>query len=157
MQPPLIEIHVSDAAEPLLPAGLNLARLVLIAEHAYPACLAAARPEQNVLAQLTELEVTLLSDLEIAGVHGEFLDDPTPTDVITFHHGEILISLETAARQAPLHGFNAADEVTLYLIHGLLHLAGWDDHDPTEAAAMATLQHSLLTAALNAVPMPSPD
>lgn len=147
---PAIEIHVSEEAQSLMPAGLDPDRLIQIARHAHPACLAAARPDQNVLADLSEIEVTLLSDPEIAVVHGEFLDDPTPTDVITFHHGEILISLDTAARQAPAHGLSAPDETALYLIHGLLHLAGWDDHDPDEAAEMAVLQHSLLKAALAA-------
>lgn len=145
---PTIEIHVSEEAQPLMPAGLDTDRLIQIARHAYPACLAAARPDQNVLTDLSEIEVTLLSDSEIAAVHGEFLADPTPTDVITFHHGEILISLDTAARQAAVHGLSTPDETALYLIHGLLHLAGWDDHDPEEAAEMAALQHSLLKAAL---------
>lgn len=156
MKPPLIEIHVSDTAQSLLPLGLDLDRLVQIAVHAYPACLAAARPPHNVLTDLTEIEVTLLSDPEIAAVHGEFLGDPTPTDVITFHHGEILISLDTAARQAAQHTFSPSDEVALYLIHGLLHLAGWDDHEPTEAAAMANLQHTLLSAALTQTSLSQP-
>jgi probable rRNA maturation factor len=157
MPPPLIEVHISSAAESLVPPELDIAHLAQLGSHALPACLAAARPTENVLAHLTEIEVTLLSDPEIAAIHGEFLDDPTPTDVITFHHGEILISLDTAARQAPEHGLSLRDEIALYLIHGLLHLAGWDDHDPTEATAMASLQRDLLAAALTAHPHPPSD
>lgn len=139
---PLIEIHITPEAERISPPDLN--RLEQIGHHAVPACLAAAIPGESVLADLSEIEVTLMTDPEIAAVHGEFLDDPTPTDVITFHHGEILISLDTANRQAPIHGLNYPDETALYLIHGLLHLAGWDDHDPSAAAAMANLQQSIL-------------
>jgi probable rRNA maturation factor len=81
-------------------------------------------------------------------VHADFLDDPTPTDVITFHHGEILISLDTAARQAAEYRLPYEHEAALYIIHGLLHLGGWDDHNPTEAADMKTLQERILKEAL---------
>jgi len=55
-----------------------------IAKNALPACLAAAKMrEDSVLADLPEVEITYVSDAEIARVHGEFLDDATPTDVIT--------------------------------------------------------------------------
>lgn len=116
-----------------------------IAKNALPACLAAAKPrEDSVLSSLPEVEITYVSDAEIARVHGEFLDDATPTDVITFHHGEILISAETAARQAIEHGQTLDHELALYLIHGLLHLAGWHDEDPEEAAEMARTQETIL-------------
>lgn len=139
---PVIEIHITPDAEKLSPPCLT--RLEQIGHHALPSCIAAARPTDNVLTGLSEIEVTLMTDPEIAAIHGEFLDDPTPTDVITFHHGEILISLNTAARQAATHGLSVPDETALYLIHGLLHLAGWDDHDPTSATAMANLQQTIL-------------
>jgi probable rRNA maturation factor len=116
-----------------------------IAKNALPACLAAAKPrEDSVLSSLPEVEITYVSDAEIARVHGEFLDDASPTDVITFHHGEILISAETAARQAIDHGQTLDHELALYLIHGLLHLAGWHDEDPEEAAEMACTQETIL-------------
>lgn len=116
-----------------------------VAKAALSPCLAAAQPrEDSVLADLPEVEITYVSDAEIARVHGEFLDDATPTDVITFHHGEILISAETAARQALDHGQTLDHELALYLIHGLLHLAGWHDEDPLEAAEMAATQERIL-------------
>jgi probable rRNA maturation factor len=150
--PPSLEFHLSPGAESLLPPNLHLDFLERVGLHALPGCLAAAPSPGHPLAALTNIEVTLTSDSEIAAVHAEFLADPTPTDVITFHHGEILISLETAARQAPEHGFTLPHEAALYLIHGLLHLAGWDDHDPGQARAMAALQEDLLRAALAANP-----
>jgi probable rRNA maturation factor len=147
---PILEIHLSPGAPPLDPA--ELLRLEQIGLLALPACLDAARPTDNVLCNLSEIEITLMSDSEIASVHGEFLDDPTPTDVITFHHGEILISVETATRQAASHGLSTQDETALYLIHGLLHLAGWDDHNPDSAAAMASLQQNILNQTLKELP-----
>jgi len=144
--PARIDVLVSEEAEPLLPPGFVPAWLADLGQHALPFCLTLAKPGASVLADLTDIEVTLLSDREIALVHGEFLSDPTPTDVITFHHGEILISVETAERQAVDHGHNqpVPHEIALYLVHGLLHLAGWDDHDPAEAAQMAAHQEQIL-------------
>jgi probable rRNA maturation factor len=114
-----------------------------------PECLAKGKEREDaVLATLDEVEITLVDDAEIARVHGEFLDDPTPTDVITFHHGEILISTETAARQAVEHGQPLDHELALYAIHGLLHLAGWHDEEDAEAEAMARVQAGILKEAL---------
>ncbi len=118
---------------------------------AMPACLAALKSSGAPLASLSEIEVSIVSDKEIARVHGEFLDDPTPTDVITFHHGEILISADTAERQGREHNHPFDHEVALYLVHGLMHLAGWDDHESNEAREMAKRQEMILRDALRAV------
>lgn len=144
-----LEIQASAAATPLLPPNLDLDRLLALAEKALPLCLAAAPGPGTALHHLETLEITLVTDAEIAQVHAAFLDDPTPTDVITFDHGEILISVETAARQSIEHGQGqpVPREIALYLVHGLLHLAGWDDHDPAAAAAMAQRQENILAAA----------
>jgi probable rRNA maturation factor len=126
-----------------------------LAKAALPSCLEAAKPGPDaVLECLSEVEITFVSDAAIARVHGEFLGDPTPTDVITFHHGEILISAETAGRQATEHGQTVEHELALYLLHGLLHLAGWHDHEPQEAAAMARRQEKILR---EAAAMSGPD
>lgn len=122
-----------------------------IATAAMPQVCANARADDAPILTLEEIEASLISDDEIAGVHAEFLDDPTPTDVITFHHGEILISIDTAARQAAEHGQTRDHELALYLVHGLMHLAGWDDHEPAEAAEMSRLQESILRDALAAL------
>lgn len=115
-----------------------------IAERALPACLAACKMDDAPLRHLHEIDIVFVSDRTIARVHGEFLQDPTPTDVITFHHGEIIISLDTAQRQCLHHGLSYEHESALYIVHGLLHLAGWDDHDAAEAEAMHALQNRIL-------------
>ena len=77
-------------------------------------------------------------------IRDRFLDDPTPTDVITFDHGEILVSADTARRQASEFG-NAPDrELALYIIHGLLHLAGYRDKSPEEFEVMKAAQEEVL-------------
>lgn len=113
---------------------------------AVPLCLGHLKSGDAPLSNLAEVEASIVSDRAIARVHADFLDDPTPTDVITFHHGEIIVSADTAAREGPAHGQTFDHELCLYLIHGLMHLAGWDDHDPAEAAEMKRRQESVLAA-----------
>jgi len=99
---------------------------------------------ESPLPGLARIDVALVSDEAIASVHGEFLDDPTPTDVITFHHGEILISLDTARAAAPEAGASVEEECLLYLVHGLLHLNGHSDVEEGPRALMHRTQERLL-------------
>ncbi|HEX2099978.1 MAG TPA: rRNA maturation RNase YbeY, partial [Candidatus Synoicihabitans sp.] len=98
-----------------------------------------------------------LTDRALAKLHGDFLADPTTTDVITFEGeaafgtaGEICVSVDTAATFARTHGEDFSRELTLYVVHGWLHLAGYDDLVPAkkrrmraaEARAMRLLERS---------------
>ena len=111
---------------------------------AVPLCMAHAKGDSPPLLALQEIEASIVTDDAIGKVHEDFLGDPTPTDVITFHHGEIIVSADTAAREGPAHGHSLDEELLLYLIHGLMHLAGWDDHEPKEAAEMKLRQEAVL-------------
>jgi len=112
---------------------------------------AAAKRKKSVLGQLPEVSFVLVSDARIAALHDEFMRDPTPTDVITFHHGEIVISAETAHREARRRALPLPGELARYAVHGLLHLAGWSDTDPGEAADMRAIQEKILRRALRGV------
>jgi probable rRNA maturation factor len=125
-------------------AGIALDLLASKVLAALPFCLDSRGGEEPVLPELTEVEVSLVDDETIARVHGEFMDDPTPTDVITFHHGEILVSVDTARREGPGHGNTPADETLLYIIHGLLHLNGHTDLREPDRTAMHQAQESIL-------------
>lgn len=87
-----------------------------------------------------ELAIHLITDEKIAKLHEEFFNDPSPTDCITFpidrldqkkqmptFLGEVFISIETAKNYAQKNNLSILDEITLYLIHGILHLLGYDD------------------------------
>ncbi|MEM7699734.1 MAG: rRNA maturation RNase YbeY [Verrucomicrobiota bacterium] len=111
--------------------------------------IASPGPHPSCLSDLGIIEVNLVNDVTIGKIHAEFLDDPSPTDVITFHHGEIFVSVETAARVGPPLGNSEAEETLLYLIHGLLHLNGHDDHELSERDAMHELQEKILREILN--------
>ncbi|MSU69983.1 MAG: rRNA maturation RNase YbeY [Opitutaceae bacterium] len=91
-----------------------------------------------------ELSVVFLTDTALARLHAEFLADPAPTDVITFAGdqaqglgGEICVSADAARRQAAARSQKAfSAELTLYVVHGWLHLAGYDDHRPAQKRVM---------------------
>lgn len=109
-----------------------------------------------------ELSIVFMTDAALAQLHANFLDDPTITDVITFEGdpllgtaGEICVSVDAALRHlgastsAPARKagakqpvrrprFDAAfsDELTLYVVHGWLHLAGYDDLQPAKKRVM---------------------
>ncbi len=119
-----------------------------IGTFALPLCLASPGQHAAPLSDLEEVEVSLLDNETITRVNEEFLQHEGPTDVITFDHGEILIGVEVAEANAETYGNSLNDEVALYIIHGLLHLNGWEDTDPSEAAEMATLQKTILAGSI---------
>ena len=90
------------------------------------------------------VEISIVDDTSIAQVNGEFLNDPTPTDAITFPYGEILVSCDTAARYAAEHGIAPEEELFRYLVHGLVHLHGYLDYEPADREALFAVQEPLV-------------
>jgi len=106
-----------------------------------------------------EVSIHLASLEEIAEMHGEFFDDPTPTDCITFPIddsdeeefykvlGEVFVCPEVALNYANEHHLLFEEELTLYIVHGLLHLLGFDDIEDEDRIEMrkqeAFLMHLL--------------
>ena len=105
-----------------------------------------AQPEgpDHVLSQLDSVEISIVDDETIAQVHGEFLDDPTATDAITFPYGEVLVSCDTAATYAAAHGLSREEELFRYMVHGLTHLHGYLDYNPEDRAALFAVQEPLV-------------
>jgi probable rRNA maturation factor len=109
-------------------------------------CLQQRRRHPPVLATLHEVGVLLVSDRRMAALHQQFMNIAGPTDVLTFQHGEIFISVDTARANAKRFRTSLLHELQLYLVHGLLHLHGHDDTTPAEAKRMQTAQERLLAA-----------
>lgn len=108
-----------------------------------------------------ELSLVFLTDPALAQLHGDYMGDPTATDVITFAGdaaaglaGEICVSADTAAAYARAHRRDFASELTLYLVHGWLHLAGYDDLQPARKRRMraAEARALKLLASAGAIP-----
>jgi probable rRNA maturation factor len=97
------------------------------------------------LKQVAVVEVAIVNDEMISRVHEEFMNIPGATDVITFEHGEIVVSAEMAAAYASDHGHTVDEELALYIVHGLLHLNGFDDTTPAAKKRMFRVQEKVWT------------
>ncbi len=93
-----------------------------------------------VLMNLEEVVVTCVSDRRIDRVHRDFMGVAGATDVITFQHGDVLISADTAEREARARGHSVSEELLLYIVHGFLHLNGYNDLVESERLHMHVVQ-----------------
>lgn len=118
--------------------------LTNLVQEALPLCLSAKAAGDALLADLPVVEISLVDDTVIAEIHDKFMGDPSPTDVITFQHGEILVSVETARREGPKHENSLERETFLYIVHGLLHLNGHTDADEKDRVVMHREQDAIL-------------
>ncbi len=88
----------------------------------------------------SQVAVVLCDDADIASYHERFMSIPGPTDVISWAAdaplGDVMVSCETARRQAAAYGNSWEREVCVLAVHGTLHLIGWNDHSPTERHEM---------------------
>ena len=121
--------------------AVDRAALEAFARRALPLC---AREKVSGLTSLDEVHVLLISDRKMSELHHRFMQIAGPTDVITFDHGEIFLSVETAKRQARRYKTSLGHELRLYLVHGLLHLHGFHDADPAGRRAMERRQERIL-------------
>ncbi len=101
-----------------------------------------------------ELSIVFVDDAQIAQIHDDFMDDPTPTDVITFpadetmeSAGEIIVSVDHAHSRATELGEPFSRELSLYLLHGWLHLVGYDDRNEHDRAQMRLAEAKALAIA----------
>jgi probable rRNA maturation factor len=126
---------------------VNVVDLEQFARKALELCLRMPRNKKTDLVQLHEISVSIVSDSRIASLHRQFMNESGPTDVITFQHGEIFVSAETARRNARRFGNALARELCLYVVHGLLHLHGFDDRNEGSARKMEIAQRRILAEA----------
>ena len=120
---------------------------------------------------LAELSVLLVDEAAMTKLHKEFMDEPGPTDVLSFPMdelrppgmggsrataddggpepsllGDVVLCPPVAAAQAKQAGHSTQEELELLCVHGILHLLGYDHADPEEEAEMFGLQGELLRA-----------
>ena len=137
--PPDVDVHLSCESLSIDPQQVQrLARFVL------------AEEKKEHLG----LSVAFINDEDIASMNKAYLNHEGPTDVISFplledHDsdwilGEVVVSLDTALRQAAEFQREPLWEALLYVVHGTLHLLDYDDHDPKDKAKMHARQEQLL-------------
>jgi probable rRNA maturation factor len=129
----------------------DLPRVRQLAASALPDCLTTPGPGHAPLPRLEGVSVAILSNAAIDRVHREFMGLQGPTDVITFPYGEILIGAGMARDNARAYGQSTTDEIALCIIHGLLHLNGYDDRDARSARIMRARQAQVLNTARQCV------
>ena len=127
--------------------AMNIADLERFGRKAVALCLRLPWNKKTDLERLEEVSILIITNRRMSALHGRFMNEAGPTDVITFQHGEILISAEMAKRNARRFGNSLAHELRLYIVHGLLHLHGFDDRDAAGARKMAALQERILAKA----------
>lgn len=107
-----------------------------------------------------EISLLLVDDRRMAAVHRRWLGMPGPTDVITFDlstgvvgppqaavlAADIVVSTETARRMARAVGWTPRQEVAYYIVHGILHLTGYDDHTATGRRSMRARERVVMKA-----------
>ena len=94
------------------------------------------------------LSIVLVSDRQMAALNLQYHHVAGPTDVLTFDYGEgqgeLIISVDHAVSQARRYRSTPARELDLYVIHGLLHLRGYDDRTPAQRRRMRAAERRLL-------------
>jgi len=123
---------------------VNAPRLQRFAQKAAELCLRLQLKRSSDLEKLHDVSVLIVSDRRMAALHRRFMNQAGPTDVLTFEHGEIFVSADTATRNAVQFGNQLSAELRLYIVHGLLHLHGFDDRDPANARKMRTAERTFL-------------
>jgi probable rRNA maturation factor len=99
-----------------------------------------------------EISIAIVDDADIWELNRRHLQHDYPTDVLSFLldggarfvEGEIVVSADTAQRQAAQYGWSAEDELLLYVLHGALHLVGFDDHGDDDRQNMRAAEIELL-------------
>ena len=126
---------------------IDVGDLENFAAEALRRCLQLPKNKRTNLTKTREIFILFISDRRMASLHRRFLNQSGSTDVLTFQHGEIFVSAETARRQARAFGNSLARELRLYIVHGLLHLHGLDDRSEPDARRMNAAQEKILAAA----------
>lgn len=124
--------------------AVNVAELEEFADNAVQNSLQLHQRQGTDLCTLSEIFIWLISDRRMALLHRKFRGQLGPTDILTFQHGEIFVSVDTARRHARAFGNSLIRELKLYIVHGLLHLHGFDDQTPSEARKMKAAQEKIL-------------
>lgn len=97
---------------------------------------------------LGTVSIAVVDDPTIHEINRQYLQHDYPTDVLSFVleerasylEGELVVSTDTASRNATEYDWPAKDELLLYVIHGALHLVGYRDKQPEEIAEMRSAE-----------------
>ena len=98
---------------------------------------------ESEIKKMGDLSIIFCSDNYILDVNMRYLQHDYFTDIITFDYcegdvvsGDLFISIDSVRENALFYGVTFEDELDRVMVHGVLHLLGYDDHTPEETAVM---------------------
>jgi len=109
----------------------------------------------------SQVSIYFVTEKKIAELHKQFFDDSTPTDCISFplddtHLGEVFVCPSIAIKYGKKHRVDPFEEILLYIVHGLLHLIGYDDIKSNQRKRMRSMEkkcmHHLRTKGMSLAP-----
>ena len=124
--------------------------------------LAAFALKELLVDKRAELEISLVDEAEMTRLHEEWMDEAGPTDVLSFPMdelrpnelsendevpvvlGDVVICPDVARKQGDTAGHGMEQELRILLVHGILHLLGFDHLEPEEEAEMFALQGKIV-------------
>jgi len=124
--------------------------------------LAAFALKELLVDKRAELEISLVDEAEMTRLHEEWMDEAGPTDVLSFPMdelrpnelsendevpvvlGDVVICPDVARKQGDTAGHGMEQELKILLVHGILHLLGFDHLEPEEEAEMFALQGKIV-------------
>ena len=124
--------------------------------------LAAFALKELLVDERAELEISLVDEAEMTRLHEEWMDEAGPTDVLSFPMdelrpnelsendevpvvlGDVVICPDVARKQGDTAGHGMEQELRILLVHGILHLLGFDYLEPEEEAEMFALQGKIV-------------
>jgi len=143
-----VTIEITNESE----LEVDLTRVQSLAEHVR---------EALRLHPLVDVGVIFVDEVPMTDLHVRWMDEPGPTDVLSFPMdelrpgseemlsaegvlGDVVICPQVARRQAEVAGHEEINEILMLLTHGMLHLVGFDHAEPEEEKEMFALQKELL-------------
>lgn len=107
---------------------------------------------ESEIKQLGDIAIIFCSDNYILDVNIKYLQHDYFTDIITFDYcegnvlsGDLFISIDSVKENALFYGTEFADELNRVIVHGLLHLVGYDDHTPDDQKLMREKENYYLS------------
>ena len=148
-QGPVVDVLIESDAWRFLPEAEDIVRQAIAV---------AANSEVTIHRPGSGLSVLLCDDETIAGLNARWRGQEKPTNVLSFPAlplrattpderaplGDIAIAYETVVREAGEHGKPVSDHLSHLVVHGFLHLIGYDHHVDDEAGQMERLERDIL-------------
>lgn len=135
---------VAELNQSILRGGQRLSRRDL--DHCLSVCSSViANVVKQSLVRQSGLSIAFITERDMRRLNKQWRGKDRVTDVLSFESGEILISYDQAKRQAKELNHSTRDEVIFLIVHGVLHVFGFDHEKPSDAKKMFPLQTKILT------------